>query len=114
MLEESKKLLANGKEDVNRGVVFFLDTSFHDIGVSSVSKSCPKPEAQQSYLSGGGRYHKQGSHCKLPVGAEPSQPPRGFQILFFERLFSENMNSLGLIAYRVLVVVYIIYKSSAF
>ena len=43
--EESRELLANGEEDVNRGVVFFLDASFHDIDVRSVSKSCPKPEA---------------------------------------------------------------------
>ena len=50
--EESRELLANGEEDVNRGVVFFLDASFHNIGVSSVSKSCLKPEARQSYLSG--------------------------------------------------------------
>ena len=43
--EESRELLANGEEDVNRGVVFFLDASFHNIGVSSVSKSCLRPEA---------------------------------------------------------------------
>ena len=52
--EESRELLANGEEDVNRGVVIFLDASFHDIGASSVSKSYPKPEVRQSYLSGGG------------------------------------------------------------
>ena len=49
--EESRELLANGEEE-NRGVVFFLDASFHNIGVSSVFKSCLKPEARQSYLSG--------------------------------------------------------------
>ena len=41
--EECRERLANGEGDVNRGVVLFLDASFHDIDVSSVSKSCPKP-----------------------------------------------------------------------
>ena len=50
---ESRELLANGEEDVNRGVVFFLDASSHDIDVRSVFKSCIKPEARQSYISGG-------------------------------------------------------------
>ena len=112
--EESRELLANGEEDVNRGVVIFLDASFHDIGASSVSKSYPKPEARQSYFSGGGRCHKQRCNRELLVDAEPSKPPRSVQRLISERRFSLNMDSLGLFAYRAFVVVYIIYKSSAF